>query len=210
LHIDPIIAALSVAVVVLVVGHARGARAVAAVAKLTASGLFLALGVARGLLASDPGTVLFVGLALSFVGDAALLSKDKKPFLVGLGAFLLAHVAYAIAFARSGLDMGVLPFSGAALAVVGFSVLRWLWPHVKGSMRGPVVLYILAITVMVALAAARLGPSSATVLNGAVLFMISDVFVARERFVRASVVNRAIGLPLYYAGQVLLVVGHGA
>lgn len=210
MHIDPIIAALVVAVVVLVVGHARGARALAASAKLSASALFLVLGVARGLFESDAGRVLFVGLVLSFVGDAALLSKEKKPFLVGLGAFLLAHVAYAAAFAQSGLDDGVLPFSGTALLVVGAVVLRWLWPHVKGSMRGPVVLYVLAISAMVALAAARLGPSSAIVLNGAILFMVSDVFVARERFVQSGPMNRILGLPLYYAGQVLLIVGHGA
>jgi uncharacterized membrane protein YhhN len=35
-------------------------------------------------------------------------------------------------------------------------------------------------------------------------FMASDVFVARERFVRSSPVNTTAGLPLYFLGQVLL------
>ncbi len=36
------------------------------------------------------------------------------------------------------------------------------------------------------------------------LFYLSDLFVARERFVTSAFVNRLVGLPLYYGGQVLL------
>jgi hypothetical protein len=39
------------------------------------------------------------------------------------------------------------------------------------------------------------------VLNGAFSFYLSDIFVARQRFVQASFWNRLIGLPLYYLGQ---------
>ena len=43
-----------------------------------------------------------------------------------------------------------------------------------------------------------------TVAAGALLFYVSDLAVARHRFVKAELLNRAIGLPLYYAGQVLI------
>ena len=39
---------------------------------------------------------------------------------------------------------------------------------------------------------------------GALLFYISDIFVARQRFLKAEFVNRLIGLPLYYGGQFML------
>jgi hypothetical protein len=39
---------------------------------------------------------------------------------------------------------------------------------------------------------------------GAILFYLSDLAVARHRFVKAEFLNRGIGLPLYYAGQVLI------
>jgi uncharacterized membrane protein YhhN len=36
------------------------------------------------------------------------------------------------------------------------------------------------------------------------LFFISDLAVARDRFVAPSFANRSWGLPSYYAGQLLL------
>jgi hypothetical protein len=39
---------------------------------------------------------------------------------------------------------------------------------------------------------------------GALLFYLSDLLVARDRFVRPGIVNRVVGLPLYYAAQLLL------
>ena len=38
------------------------------------------------------------GIALSVIGDIALLSDSNRAFMVGLVAFLLAHIAYVIAF----------------------------------------------------------------------------------------------------------------
>ena len=41
-------------------------------------------------------------------------------------------------------------------------------------------------------------------LTGALAFAISDLAVARERFVTPSFVNGAWGLPLYFAAQLTL------
>ena len=43
-----------------------------------------------------------------------------------------------------------------------------------------------------------------TVAVGAALFYCSDLTVARDRFVEETFLNRVIGLPLYYAGQVFI------
>ena len=52
------------------------------------------------------------GVALSVVGDVALLWDSNRAFIVGLAAFLLGHVAYVIAF------LGVAVWS-PHVAVVG-------------------------------------------------------------------------------------------
>ena len=39
---------------------------------------------------------------------------------------------------------------------------------------------------------------------GAVLFYLSDIMVARDRFVAPGFANRLVGLPLYFGGQLLL------
>jgi len=49
-----------------------------------------------------------------------------------------------------------------------------------------------------------------TAATGAILFYLSDLAVARHRFVHESFVNRVIGLPTYYLGQFLLALTIGA
>jgi uncharacterized membrane protein YhhN len=72
-------------------------------------------------------------------------------------------------------------------------------------MRVPVRLYMLVIAAMVGLA---VGASAATgdlrMGIGAAAFAASDLSVARERFVRPSLINLLWGLPLYYVAQLLL------
>jgi len=72
-------------------------------------------------------------------------------------------------------------------------------------MQWPVRAYIAVISAMLICAT---GTASASgdprPLIGALLFYASDLAVARERFVRTSFANGAWGLPLYYAGQLVL------
>lgn len=39
---------------------------------------------------------------------------------------------------------------------------------------------------------------------GSVLFVVSDIFVAREKFVKSSPTNTVVGLPLYFVAQLLI------
>jgi uncharacterized membrane protein YhhN len=76
---------------------------------------------------------------------------------------------------------------------------------VKGGMRGAVLAYVLVISAMVVLAAGAAGASGdAAILAGAVAFYVSDLAVARERFVAHSYTNKIWGLPLYYGAQLVL------
>lgn len=70
--------------------------------------------------------------------------------------------------------------------------------------------YILVITAMVACACSVSERGDlpwggrVLVLLGAIAFYLSDVFVARDRFVKNEFLNRLAGLPIYYAAQFML------
>jgi uncharacterized membrane protein YhhN len=93
-------------------------------------------------------------------------------------------------------------------------IFFWLRPHLK-SMFVPVLLYILVITMMLSGAWAVFAKSSFAVSGrmlvfaGALCFYLSDVFVARDKFIRDEFRNRLIGLPLYYSGQFSLAFSAG-
>ncbi|MEA3238578.1 MAG: lysoplasmalogenase, partial [Candidatus Bipolaricaulota bacterium] len=91
------------------------------------------------------GLAIIVGIVFSLVGDIALM-VPKKRIIIGMGAFLVAHVAYIISFS-SGTTVitnvwPVLPFLIFAL-VMGLTVL----PR-AGKLKLPVEIYEMAIIVM--------------------------------------------------------------
>jgi len=154
--------------------------------------------------------LVLAGLLLCMAGDVFLIFiSSKKLFLAGLVSFLAGHVLYSISF-FSMASPGTLALIVAALClVVSGSVFAWLRPHL-GTMLGPVFVYMIVITVMV-IGAASLTENDhlsfagrALAFSGAVLFYVSDIFVARHRFIRKEYVNRLAGLPLYYAGQFMI------
>ena len=153
--------------------------------------------------------LLLIGLIFCLGGDVFLALPQEKMFLCGLVSFLLGHVFYVIAFfSIAGLNPGTWIGVGICLVLSG-GIYFWLRPHL-GSMNLPVLFYVIVITVMVVGACTVLGdsrlalPGRMIVFWGAVSFYFSDVFVARDRFLKPEFLNRLIGLPLYYCGQFLL------
>jgi uncharacterized membrane protein YhhN len=179
-------------------------------AKVVASTGFIAVAITAGAADSGYGRLVLVALALSWVGDLCLTYQSPQMFLAGLAAFLLAHVAYVVAFFVRGVEWVALLVALMGVTLIAAVTWRWLRPHIGVQMRRPVAAYVLAISVMVAAAfgtvAADPDPKIAI---GAVAFFASDIFVARNRFVGPGLVNRAVGLPSYYAGQVLLALSGG-
>jgi hypothetical protein len=84
-----------------------------------------------------------LGLIWSLVGDVALLWPDKG-FLPGLVIFLLAHLAYLMAFTR-GTRLALLWMPFGAFAAVAGVVLAALWPGVPEALRLPVLAYVLCL-----------------------------------------------------------------
>lgn len=164
--------------------------------------------VAAGATDSTAGRATLVALVLSLIGDVLLVPSDPRAFLAGLGAFLLAHLAFAGAFLARGVTPTPTLVAALALLPVALFVGRWLLPHVEAAMRAPVVAYMTAISIMVALsvgAAAHTGRADLVI--AAIVFFLSDLTVARDRFVAPGFPNRLVGLPLYYAAQIAFALG---
>ncbi len=187
-------------------GEWRDVRRIVWVAKPLASAGFITLAVGGGALDTPFGLAVLVALVLSFVGDVLLIPADPRAFLGGLGAFLLGHVGFTAAFFVHGVSLGVAGAGLVALVPVALVVARWLLPHVDAKMRIPVLAYMTAISAMVAAsfgaAAAHPNGLELDLAGAAILFFVSDLSVARDRFIAPGFVNRLWGLPLYYGAQI--------
>jgi len=191
--------------VLLLVCADRGLHGAAGFFKVVASTGFIAFGlgsVGYGELSSN---LVLTALGFCWLGDVLLIPRGARlTFLLGLGAFLLGHAVFAICFVLGGVAAGLAAAAALGWTGVAVAVLRWLGPHVQGSMVWPVRAYVVVIGLMVIAAA---GTGIPRIALGGVLFAVSDLFVARERFVTASPWNRRIGLPLYYGAVLLLAAG---
>jgi uncharacterized membrane protein YhhN len=186
--------------------------------KTCLSALFVATALAQSGGIPFYGRAICIGLILSLGGDVALALKSKAAFRVGLVLFLLAHLAYTTAFLVT-WSPGNWALGFTLGAAAGGAVLfHLLAPHLVGthlgSFKRPVLAYIVAISCMLVGAAGILDhpynmATRRLVLLGALFFYISDLFVARHRFVRAAFANRLVGLSLYYTGQFMLAVSIG-
>jgi uncharacterized membrane protein YhhN len=184
----------------------RGSRFGLWLTKPVASLAFLWAGVAAGALESTYGQLILLGLVLCLLGDLLLIPLERPAvFRAGVFAFLAGHVAYSAAFLSRPLDPLGLLVGAVLLVVVLGVVLRWLSPLLPADMVWPVRVYMVVIGIMSALACGVTAAGGLwTVAAGALAFTASDVSVARDRFVRHEFVNRAWGLPLYYAAQLLI------
>jgi uncharacterized membrane protein YhhN len=153
--------------------------------------------------------ILLFGLIFCLGGDVFLALPQERMFLLGLVSFLLGHVLYVVGFFYVA-DVSQWTWVGCLVGLlVSGLVFWWLRPHL-GPMLIPVIAYIIVITVMVIGAWTVLGDTKLgyagrlLVFIGAVSFYLSDLFVARDRFLKSEFTNRLIGLPMYYCGQFLL------
>ncbi len=153
--------------------------------------------------------LILIGLIFCLGGDVFLALPQARMFLLGLVSFLIGHVFYVFSFFGVA-DIGQWTWIGCLIGVIISSVVFiWLRDHL-GTMMLPVVVYIVVITGMFVGAWTVLGDAKLNmegrvlVFIGAMSFYFSDLFVARDRFLKSDFSNRLIGLPTYYLGQFLL------
>lgn len=173
--------------------------------KMIASSTFVLIALQLNATASSYGCFILAALVLGWIGDAFLLSHKSRFFLFGIASFLFSHVVFSIAFAHQPLNTTALCAGFAIMSCIGIFFLKYLWSHLLGFYRAAVTAYVIAIMVMCSLAiAATTATGNWIFAVGALAFAASDISVARDRFVTPGFINRAWGLPLYYAAQVLL------
>lgn len=166
-------------------------------------------------LAYTPNMWFLSGLAVCGLGDILLLSRTRPlQFKLGMAAFAVGHLAYVGGLwqwtAHAETKLWAFALSGALVVFSSVKVLRWLRPHLPSDMYIPVIIYSAIIGVMVTLAlgsfisAPYLLPMIAAV--AAVMFAVSDIYVARDRFVIHEPKNARRITPLYFGAQLLFAI----
>ncbi|NUO91483.1 MAG: lysoplasmalogenase [Dermatophilaceae bacterium] len=148
---------------------------------------------------------VLVALGLCLVGDVALLDSTETRFLVGLAAFLLAHVAYIWAI----LDMApaegfpwLLLVAVPAVVLLHAEVGRDIVRH-SGGQKVPVLVYQLVLSALLLVAAFR---GDWLLFVGCAVFVASDAVLGHDRFVQARRWAPLTVIITYHLAQALIVV----
>lgn len=152
---------------------------------------------------------LVPALACSAAGDFLLaLPRWQPSFVLGLGAFLVAHLCFLgalVPLARGNRPIPP-PRLAAAAAVVAAcaALLGWFWPRlIADGMSVPVTVYIAVLGAMVCAALVADLPTSWTAW-GAVCFAVSDAMIGIGRFSPAGgrypyLGSEALAVPIWWA-----------
>lgn len=117
-----------------------------------------------------------LGILFSWAGDVTLASPGDLGFLVGLGFFLLAHVAYIVLFLRKLRMRRLRPVALVYLAW-WVALVVVLAPHL-GSLLIPVAVYGLVLGTMGAIGLS----CNRWIAIGGALFVVSDTLLGLNRF----------------------------
>lgn len=148
---------------------------------------------------------LLGALSFSAAGDVLLALPWWTPsFVLGLGAFLIAHLCFLAALIPLVTRSAPRMAAAVVLACVCVALLVWFWPRLAAEgMTVPVTLYIAVLGAMVCAALLARLPTIWTAL-GAVCFALSDGMIGIGRFVLGSEV---LAVPIWwaYATSLLLI-----
>lgn len=150
-------------------------------------------------------TFLVLALIFSLTGDVVLALSRDTLFVLGVAAFLVAHVLYIVTFRP---DMRYSPRSArlAAIVVAWCAVVAAvLFPHL-GTLRAPVIVYMLVIAAMGVSASFAAG-TTLVLFAGAFAFIVSDSILAIDRFVAHVRHAPYLVMSTYYLGQFCIVAG---
>jgi uncharacterized membrane protein YhhN len=209
------------ALIIALIDWAAVARADKRLEYLAKPGVMLALLAAIGLNNGFQGPLLWFGLGVLFslAGDIFLMLRRER-FLAGLVAFLLAHIFYLVGLTSSPPQISLA--GGIVAIVVGLtgwqlyrSVNAGLVRSNREQLKLPVMIYALFISLMLLAALLTLVtvnevwlPVAALLVSaGALLFYLSDTFLAWNRFVTPLKHARLRVIILYHLGQGLLILG---
>lgn len=163
--------------------------------------------------------MVMAAIVFSWIGDVSLMFQNKNElyFMVGLGAFLVAHICYVMAYFQhtekkegAGLH-GIQKFRFSfPIVLAGTGLITILYTHL-GALKIPVTVYAIVLMVMTLQALFRYGYTNAVsfwfVFVGAILFMISDSMIAVNKFLVPFELAGLAIMATYILAQFLIVRG---
>jgi uncharacterized membrane protein YhhN len=159
----------------------------------------------------DPKPWVIGALVFGLLGDVCLMlssGRTDPPFLVGLGAFLIGHIWYLVAFGVAGLH-GVQLLAGLLVAagVGGLALPAVLRGAARSAGRAFASIVATYAALLSAMTVFGVGTGIIATAIGAVLFLCSDTLIARERFVRAVPHGDLLVIVTYHLAQFLILIG---
>jgi len=153
-----------------------------------------------------------LALICSVAGDIFLMFDEENPnyFILGLIAFLLAHVMYILVYLKHrNRNRKSLPFM--IILIIYASGLFYLIKDGLGVMLIPVVIYMFVILTMAVTAFLRKGSVSIKNYNwvflGAILFLISDSLLSVNMFFKPILFANILIMVTYSFAQYFIVLG---
>ena len=157
--------------------------------------------------------ILLCALAFSWFGDMLLLFVFKNAiyFILGLIAFLTAHIFYIFLFIKE-----IKKASGKIeirkglilIAIYLSTILLFLIPHL-GGLTIPVIIYAVVISTMLYIAYLLSfhwpKPASIYLLTGAISFILSDSILAFDKFYQPVPMSGFLIMATYLYAQLALV-----
>tara|TARA_R110000850_G_scaffold39143_1_gene101816 strand:- start:718 stop:1407 length:690 start_codon:yes stop_codon:yes gene_type:complete len=124
-------------------------------------------------------------LLFSMIGDIILMQDGSMYFLIGMGAFAMAHVFYILFYLNQKLKSSPLALLCAALVMVGGIIV--LYKYVNDPAEITPYLYVYALVIGLHLLASTrfiaLGDRlTKLAVGGALLFVVSDLLIAFNQF----------------------------
>lgn len=159
---------------------------------------------------------MIVALVFSWMGDTLLMFP--KLFLYGLGAFLMAHICYIVAFKVSQQQ----PFKVGRVNFIRLFFLNFpiylfaafVYFYIRGGlgeMKIPVIAYLIIIVMMATTARERFKNTNVIsfwqVMIGASFFLVSDGILAINMFYQSFTESGVLVMGTYVIAQFLIVRG---
>jgi uncharacterized membrane protein YhhN len=164
-------------------------------------------------------TVVWLAIFFSLAGDILLMFETGQPnfFILGLSAFLIAHVFYILAYRQHQDESAENSLKGIQqirfsfpIVLAGTGLIVVLYPSL-GPLKIPVVVYALVLIVMVLNSVFRHGRTSSEsfwlVLMGSILFMLSDSLLAINKFFKPVTAAGFWIMGTYIVAQFLIIAG---
>ncbi len=159
---------------------------------------------------------VLLALLFSFLGDVLLMFQERDSifFLLGLSAFLIAHIFYIIFFHKVRVKENVKsnPWLLVVVVIYYAALINLLSPYLF-DMKIPVLVYGIVISFMFMLAMHMLFIKNKTagqwMMVGALLFVMSDSILAIDKFYQPFEVAGVLNMLTYGLAQFFIVEGAG-